>query len=237
MRDTLLITISTGKEFNQLCQYTHKTLIRYAIKYDFDFQIINNYRKHIKPGFAKFEIKELLNKYKQIVYIDSDIIIRPDSPNILDSYKPGTFMAYPEYNELDKEQPEYCERKKAFADYCTYYCSIIQAWQVPNLKDFHWYGKYYNTGVFVVDKECIQVFEEPVIEVDHFQEQSHINFNIAYNNIPTTDLYHGFNSMGVNHYKFTNEDNKWFIHFAGQYKKGERLNNIKETYRGFYGDK
>jgi len=76
-----IFSICVGNFYKDICQITYPTIKDYANKINADFLIITE--TDLKyPHYAKFEIKSLLDKYDRVLYLDSDILINPNSPDI-----------------------------------------------------------------------------------------------------------------------------------------------------------
>lgn len=74
----------------QLFEYSVKSVKNYANKIDCDYQLINEKRidwKH--PTFERFDLffnDDWWNKYSNILYLDTDLIVWPDAPDIFRMY-------------------------------------------------------------------------------------------------------------------------------------------------------
>ncbi len=84
-----LITLSIGNrpEF----AFSHHIFRRYAERYNYDFVIINErkirYRPYLlKPRFAihleKYQLYDIIPEYDRVVYLDSDVLISSDCPDL-----------------------------------------------------------------------------------------------------------------------------------------------------------
>ena len=196
----LLLTIAMGELYKILAELTHPTFINYAKKINADFLSINE--KNISqttPHWEKFQIYDLLKKYDRILYVDTDIIIRADAPNLFDE------VPYFELGLFD-EAPYTENRHIAFQQACHAYGILPQNWN----------GKYYNTGVMVISRPHKDLFKKPEREIHNFFEQTYLNVQIATKNIPVHNLKYWFNRMSCMD-SLIGEDRhaSYFIHYAG----------------------
>ena len=84
-KDTLVLTISIGDYYNEVAKLTLPSIQAYAKKIGADFLNINEFNPHyITQKWNKFHIHELLNKYRRIIYLDIDVLIREDTPNLFE---------------------------------------------------------------------------------------------------------------------------------------------------------
>ena len=79
----LILTIAVGDAYQRMSALTHPAIKKYAEKIGADFQCITE-SDCSTPHWAKFEIYNLLNKYERILYIDTDILVREDTPNLFE---------------------------------------------------------------------------------------------------------------------------------------------------------
>jgi lipopolysaccharide biosynthesis glycosyltransferase len=205
--------------------YSLPLMGRYAEKYGHEFACLNDYNFTEfgcqNPCYLKFLIKNLFDKYERICWIDSDIIINNNAPDIFErTNKKGLSL----FNEAVYE-----DRSRMFYWFLGYYgafCWVNNIQQTdPNL--FLKNGeKYYNTGVFLMDKETSIILEPPIFEVMHLGEQSYINYQILKNNIEVKDLDKRFNRMSI--VKDISYEEAYFIHFAGDSEKTEKMRVLSE---------
>ena len=91
----LVLTIAIGDEYQQIAKLTHPTLKAYAKRIGADFHSINETRiSKTSPHWEKFQIYDWLKEYDRIIYIDTDIIVRDDTPDLfeeVDYMKLGMF--------------------------------------------------------------------------------------------------------------------------------------------------
>lgn len=195
---TVVVTIAAGELYTDIAKLTHPTIKAYADKIGADFLVWTDNGTHRIPHYRKLDIGGLLNDYDRVLYVDTDIIIRPDSPNIFDLVP---------YNEIGMfEEGRYAERAKNMIRYLTGY----------GVDPASWNGKYYNTGVIVVSKCHKLMFMQPSEEGDNFYEQTYLNMMVTLLKGKVCDLHYKFNRMYLMD-KFTGEQrfDSYFMHYAG----------------------
>ena len=84
-RNNLVVTIAIGSDYAQFAKLTHPTIKAYADKIGADFLCIEE--KALSgndPQWEKFQVANCLEKYDRVIYIDSDVIVRNDTPNLFE---------------------------------------------------------------------------------------------------------------------------------------------------------
>lgn len=198
--NNLILTISIGEFYNFLSQLTHPTLKYYAEKINADFMAITEPQiSNSTPHWEKFLISDLLKEYDRIIYLDTDLIVRKDTPNLFDQ------VPYFELGMLD-EAPYTENRVLSFQQACNDYGVLCKDWD----------GKYYNTGVMVISRPHKNIFEKPEKEIFNFYEQTYINMKIATTKTQVHNLEYWFNRMSCfDPHIGENRHSSYIIHYAG----------------------
>lgn len=193
-----VVTIAVGNQYKEIALYTHGSIRNYASKVGAEFICIDE-SECSSPHWDKFRIYSLLNKYKRILYIDTDVIIRDDCPNLFDLVPEDKLGLFNEASFTDG-------RVVAFNKACEEY----------NIKLDTWNGCYYNTGIMVISQVHKYLFKKPDKEIFNFYEQSYLNVIIAKNKVPIFSLPYSFNRMTCMD-RFTGEERfaSYIIHYAG----------------------
>jgi hypothetical protein len=194
-----LVTIAVGDFYQELAQITHPTLKRYADKIGADFIVWDQQKNHAYPHYLKLEIGQLLKEYERVVYVDSDIIIREDSPNILNLVPPHQIGMFDEGRFIPERGPVMAKYLQSFG-----------------IDPRTWNGKYYNSGVMVFSNVHQLLFMKPIDEGDNFYEQTHINMMLHLLKAQVFDIPYKFNRMCALDAP-TGEDRResYFVHYAG----------------------
>lgn len=196
----LVLTISVGDAYQKMAEITHPSIKKYAEKIGADF--LNLSEKKIAqttPHWEKFQIFDLLSKYNRILYLDTDLIVREDCPNLFDEVDESKLGMFNEAPFTDRS-------KELLIDVCRQY----------NVKLDSWNGKYFNSGVMVISKRHKNLFRKPQKEVFNFYEQSYLNMMIAKQDIYMHELDYKFNRMTCMD-RVTGEERhgSYIIHYAG----------------------
>lgn len=194
-----IVTISIGDFYSKMAEITHPNIKSYADKIGADFITLTDIGSHSLPHYRKLDIAALLDKYDRILYIDTDILVRDDTPNLFDIV-PNDSLGIFEEGKYHKD------RIAQFKNFC-----------LETGYDFsRWKGKYYNTGVMLLSKQHKNILDAPENEVEHFFEQSYLNAMIDYRDVKVFELDYKFNRMPWFDQIIPDERyDSYFIHYAG----------------------
>lgn len=196
-----VVTITMGKNYEFIASLTHDSIRAYAKKIGAEFVVLDKQLVSVSsPHYEKFQIYDLLNKYERIAFIDTDVVIRPDCPNLFDVVSPKKFGAF--------DEGAIMERKESMRQCCRDYG------EEDAFKD--WNGKYYNTGIMVISRIHKDIFEKPEKEVWNYYEQSYLNLKFLKLKTKMHDLDYKFNRMHALD-KVTGEHRlkSYIVHYAG----------------------
>ena len=198
-KENLVLTISIGKYYEEISEYTLPSIKKYAKKINADFlNITEPDEKFITQKWNKFHISELLNKYKRILYLDIDLIVREDTPNLFDVV-PETKLGM--FNE-----GKYSARQEFITQASDYYKEPVTEWN----------GKFYNSGVMVISRMHKQIFRMPR-GIDYVEtDQPYINLRIAIDKVNMHDLDYKFNRMDIlDKFIGISRLDSYIVHYAG----------------------
>lgn len=191
----IIVTIAIGDRYKEISKITHPLMREYARKCGAEFLCWDNAEGHTSPHYQKLEIHDLFNDYDRVLYLDTDILIRADAPNLFDEIAPQVFAAFNEFHYTDR-------------------VDTMLAYH----NDPRWIKeqRYFNTGVMLCSREHQIVFQKPLEEIQNFYEQTHLNFMLYATNVDTFELNHKFNRMSCVD-KLTGESrlDSYFLHYAG----------------------
>jgi ADP-heptose:LPS heptosyltransferase len=198
-KENLVLTISIGEYYNELSKLTHPSIKKYAKSIGADFKNISDENdEFITQKWNKFAIYDLLNKYNRIIYLDTDLIVRDDTPNLFDIV-PETKLGM--FNEV-----KYAPR----ADF------LQQASIAYNEPLKKWNGKFYNSGVMVISRMHKNIFRLPQKCEEIPTDQPYINLRINNDNIEMFDLEPRFNRMStLDEHIGINRLGSYIVHYAG----------------------
>ena len=198
-KDYLVFTISIGDYYKKLSTYTLSYLENYAKKIGADFLNISDHNKeYITQKWNKFYIHDLLNEYKRIIYLDIDMIIREDCPNLFDIVPENKLGMF--------NEGRYSSRFEYLEQASEYYKEPLKKWN----------GKFYNSGVMVISRIHKQLFKMPkgidFVETD----QPYINLRIVNDKIEMHDLDFKLNRMDIlDKFIGISRLDSYIVHYAG----------------------
>lgn len=205
MNKTAVMTIAIGDNYHKISQISKPLFEQYAKKINADFIFINFPKVSLtSPHWEKFQIFDLLNVYDRIIYLDSDILIREDCPNLFDIVPENQLGMF-------NESPFTANRELSMIEVCKQYNETLSKWD----------RKYYNTGVMVVSRRHKYLFKKPEQECFNFYEQSYLNLVIAKENNKVRefplmfDIPHYFNRMTCMDFLGDERFSSFIIHYAG----------------------
>ncbi|MDD5649646.1 MAG: glycosyltransferase [Candidatus Nanoarchaeia archaeon] len=224
-----LIAISIGDEIKNISKLTHPTLQSYAKKINADFIVIDSCKT--TPHWEKFQIFDLLNSYDRIIYLDTDLIVRDDCPDLFDIVP---------YNKIGAfNEAKFVPREYSLIEACKSYDI--------NPEKINWNGKYYNTGVLVISKCHKFFFKKPEKEISNFYEQGYLNLKFAIEegkrkeeNSLMYDLPYKLNRMTCLDFCGETRHSSFIIHYAGYHYftvNNEILSIIKGDLEKWENDK
>ena len=207
-----IITVCIGKKYDNLAELTHPTLKAYADKIGADFVVIRErvYPDTIPIGYEKLQFKKYLERYERLIQMDTDLIVRPDTPNLFLVVPQGEFGAFNEGEWIPGRLLEFKQGVQQFG---------ISA---PGFEK-----QYYNTGVMVFDRSHAHIFDEPHSFVSHYYEQTWLNIQLARFGTKIRNFGYQYNRM--THLDADVKDHRlecFVVHYAGA-PDGELLQVIR----------
>ncbi len=202
-----IVTIAIGETYEAIARMTHPSLKAYAERVGAEFVVIDERLvSETTPHYEKFQLRDLLNRYERIIYLDTDIIVREDCPNLFDVVKPNMIGLFDEGRIMD--------RTAAMRLICMEMQEEIKKWQ----------GEYYNTGVMVISRIHKDLFKKPEKETNNFYEQSYLNLRIIKDEYKVHSLDYRFNRMNCMDAETGEHRLKSFVvHYAGVLNGLDRL--------------
>lgn len=202
-KENLILTISIGDYYKELSKHTLPSIKKYADKIGADFLNISEFNPaYITQKWNKFYIHELLNKYKRILYLDIDLIIREDAPSLFDIVPEDKLGMF--------NEGRYSSRFDYLEQASEYYNEPIKKWD----------GKFYNSGVMVISRRHKSIFALPkgidFVETD----QPYINLRIQNDKVAMFDIDFKFNRMDIlDKFIGISRLDSYIVHYAGAPKE------------------
>lgn len=199
-----VVTLAVGPQGRDLHRITGPVQRAYAGRIGARYVVIDS--DSISPGYplaAKFQVSRIQPHFARTLFLDVDVLLTPDCPDLFDLVPAGTVGIYDDFPDLqtfDWLQSEY----RALAD--------SQGWADPTP-----YPHCRNTGVVVCDREHAALWAPPQHPYPRFHcsEQNIFNLNILRHGYPVHDLPKRFNyQWWSNKDSFATSDAP-VLHFAG----------------------
>lgn len=222
MSKNLIFTESSGSILKEVASFTIPLMEKYAKKINANF--IYDYKKEELgcPLYGKFKIKNFLKHFDRILFLNIDILVKPNSPNIFEIVEEGSYAAFGEGFHCNAN--DHLERFQLLKE-------ASENFEISR-KDFEFETDYFNSGVFIAEKIHEVLFEMPEDSLymnDVKSEQNVINLRIKLNKFKTFSLPIEFNSMNWRWSK-NYLDEGFFIHYAG-IPHNERIALIRRDYQ------
>lgn len=215
MKDRVIVTSVIGEKYEAIWKLTGPTVEAYADRIDADTLVIHENPHPTTPHWVKFALYEILHKrYKRAAWLDADIIIRGDAPDI--------FEAVPEDKLGIFNEGRFAYRAVVIYEAMQKYKVELPDWDRIS---------YFNTGVMVVSRDQRHLFNQPegiVKQKYSYGEQTYLNLRIFQRKIEIKELSHHFNRMSlVDSITGISRLASWFVHYAG-YRSEDLLEIIKD---------
>ena len=196
-----VVTIVCGEFHRRLAQITQPTIQAYAQKLGADWIAWDDYQGHTIPHYKKLDLGSLLDAYDRILYVDNDILIRDDAPDI--------FALVPQDKLGVLDESPFVDRS----------AQVIPFMEYVKYDPAQWDRRYYNTGVMVLSKQHKNLFAPPPVELDNGKEQTHLNVMISKTRTETFPLPFRFNRMlAMDSSLGEDRFDCFFLHYAGAYQ-------------------
>jgi hypothetical protein len=194
-----IVTIAIGAYHEKLYSVVEPFFQAYAKKVGADLIVWRDQGNHSMPHYRKLDLGDVLNDYERVCYIDADIIIREDAPDIFEMVPADRFGAF--------EEGQYDDRADTLLNF-------FKKMDFEPEEDCQ--ADYWNTGVMVFSQGHQPIFLQPVNEIMSFYEQTYLNFMFHALKVKMFNLPYRMNRMSLVN-PVTGEDHLdgHFIHYAG----------------------
>ena len=214
-----IVTVAIGPEYREMAKIARPTLNAYADKVNADIIEIDEIVS-TKTNFhlEKFQIKKLLDEFDRIMYVDADILIHPDCPDLFDIVPKDCVGAVPD-----------CHNGKW--GNINRFNEIIAV--QDKLGNTNWNSGYFNSGMIILSKQHKELFSNPELREkfnSQFVDQTLINYNLFKNGYKFFSLDPVYNGMEINGFSSrienSNKTNAFIMHFAHE---GDRVEQMKKV--------
>jgi hypothetical protein len=191
-----------GREMHQVSGPNQK---RYADRIGAQYVVIDN--DNISPSYplaAKFQVHKIQPYFDRIVFLDVDLLVKTDCPNIFDEVPVGTVGMHDDFWHQRLWEWMYKEFRELYDS---------QGWTEPIPTKL----QCLNTGVVVCDKEHGDVWKPPTkpYPVTHCSEQNFVNLNVHRAGYEVHLLPTEFNFQWWSHKSTFHTTDAHMLHFAG----------------------
>ena len=200
-----VITLSIGNKFHEMSAVSHPTMRFYADKIGADFIVINKEKiMGSHPCYEKWQLFDLLFEYDRIIYLDTDILVVPNCPDLFDIVPIDKIGGFVESN--------YSNRMP--------WIEVIQ----DMLGAVGWREEYLNSGVGVYSYIHRPIFKKPTRYVYDpvFYDQTLYNYHIKQLRFLVYSIPMEFNRMDI---CGTDRLSGFIIHYAGRGYTSRKLND------------
>ena len=212
----IVLTIAVGEAYQSISKLTHPTLSSYAKSIGADFLVVSEQKiSKLHPDYEKFVVHDLLKTYDRVLLIDTDVIVRPDCPNLFDLVPENKLGMYDEGLLTTPEEKAVHRRtmELAFSQHSNF--------PMPEM----WDHRFYNFGLAVISKIHLDLFLPPKIETfGNYWAQSYFNVVLQKNKTEMFDIGHKFNRMPYVDSKVNEHRLKsYIVHYAGIQEVGDLI--------------
>jgi ADP-heptose:LPS heptosyltransferase len=203
MRNNIIVTSVIGEKYEAIWKITGPTIEAYTDRINADMIVLSKNPHPTTPHWVKFALHGILHKmYKRAAWIDADIIIRRDAPDI--------FEIVPEDKLGVFNEGRFSPRAVALFEAKRVYKVDLPDWDKVS---------YFNTGVMVVSQDQRSLFNDPegILKQKYsFGEQTFLNLRIQQRKIKVKELSHHFNRMSIlDSLTGVSRLASYFVHYAG----------------------
>jgi lipopolysaccharide biosynthesis glycosyltransferase len=238
-----VVTMLTLGGYNPMYHLSEKSIRRYAERIGADFIKQDKFVFNVDWGISsdnlrskqqrlswiqKFYIFDLLKKYDRILYLDSDILVTPNAPDIFEAYcdEKTIYMASESKHSSDQQ------------DILNIFSVLgkIPHWEIDTT---HHSYKYYNSGVILFSRECHLEHYFNLDEVKkifnsvRLLDQTYINYLIFKYHLTHASLDDKFNwtALFCDH---STRSNAYFIHHNHKGFGKNRVDTFRKDYYQIY---
>lgn len=199
-----VVTLASGEMFKKIHAVTKPSQLAYARRIGAAYVTMGGDTQGWDPAipdqWMKMKLFQELENYDRIIFLDADIIVHPECPDLIRIVPPTHLGAYNE-GTVDGRGPALV---KALQDY-----------KIQTRRPYM--GEYFNSGVMVLSQVHQGLFALPDEIHNNFWEQSLLNARAFAMHLPMWDIGYKFNRMGLLD-NITGESRhaSWIIHYAGK---------------------
>lgn len=218
-----VVTLAIGEQYLEQLEVARPSMLAYADKIGADFIAITEEKINgMFPNLEKFQIAEILDNYDRALYLDVDILVHPNCPDLFDMVPVDALGVVP-------DTPD------AVWGNLNRYPDIMRIQN--DLGDIGWRSGYFNSGVLVLSKIHKEMFLNPEDRTKtktQFRDQTLLNYRfqklLQSGKSKIFILNKAFNAMEITGFSSkTDPETKtkgMLMHFAFEHPKAEQMKYI-----------
>lgn len=207
-----LVTAIFGDSHTRLSKLSVPIMRQYASQIKADLVTLEDRRFNDRPPhWEKMRIREVLDVYDRVTWVDVDVIIHPKAPSIFDACPIGCFGAF-------DEGKVFVDRVDDLGREASFYGIPLQ----PTRR-----FTYFNSGVMVMDKSHAGIFVQPARTMPNspMHDQSYLNLQLQATDSPFVDLTSRWNGLHSVHGR-GDRRSLWTVHYAGYPKTADWVDRV-----------
>jgi len=156
------------------------------------------------PHFQKFYMYRLLKKYNRVIYLDTDLVVTKNCPNLFDIVPRTHFGARVEAQSIEND-------------------SLRNKGMLETFKDYDLSKEYFNSGVMIVSRKHREMFNPDMGMNKGIFEQHQLNYNFQKLKFTLFDIKSPFNYFYQGKYIPDETERKkemmknYILHYPGSY--------------------
>lgn len=179
--DLLVITIAVGQKALDVLALTGPSMRAYAAKCGADFHAITD---NLCPKYAlgnKFRLQSIVKNHKRILFVDSDVWIRPSAENLFEKVSVGTVGIHMDW--------PFIISKEGIHEASLQTAKEQQIELIPL--------RILNTGVVMFDSQHADIWSHPPLPAKpvHLTEQNWVECNLKRKGYPITYIDTEYNTQ------------------------------------------
>ncbi|TWU66442.1 hypothetical protein [Crateriforma conspicua] len=213
-RSLAVVTVAAGREAQELLSITGQRMEEYAEQCDADFVLLSGDQCPEWPIGNKFRVAQVADRYDRTLFIDVDVWIRRDAPNLFQRYEPGKVWMHDDTPYLDCVT--WLRNEMA---------AVALSQQAKKPRPL----KCWNTGVVLVDRSDAVIWKAPSkpIPLGHVMEQHHVTISAQRHGRKIVSIERGHNlQWWMKHHFRAYRSSADLIHLANA-PRHERLHVLR----------
>lgn len=196
-----IVTLGVGFGTQELLELTLPQMQKYAERCGADFHVISDDHYPRYSLANKFRLHHLTQNYARTLFVDADVWIRSDAPDIFEANEPGFVWIHP---DTSRHEPNVGHAKGEMEMLCKEH--LVEPFIARML----------NSGVVLFDREHADIWKPPVrpLGMRHISEQMWVEHNIVRSGHEQRDLDSRFNWQWYFPEFAEKEHEAYFVHLA-----------------------